>query len=78
VLTNGFSASENRFGALAGVGFEFGFTRQWSAKAEVNYIWFGEDDEVTASDGTRLKIGADIVQAKVGVNYRFDQPFLPY
>ncbi len=34
-----------------GVGAEFGLTRQWSAKGEVNVIWF-DDDEITASDGT--------------------------
>ncbi len=74
-FTNGFTASEGRFGALFGVGTEFGLTREWSAKGEVNVIWFG-DDEIAASDGTRLNIGASIVQAKIGVNYRFGA--LPY
>ena len=63
--------SERKFGGLIGVGAEFGLTREWSAKGEVNVIWFG-DDEIAASDGTRLNIGASIVQAKIGVNYRFE------
>jgi opacity protein-like surface antigen len=76
-FSHGFSASEGKLGGLVGVGTEFGLTRQWSAKGEVNVIWF-DDDEITASDGTRLIFGASHVQAKIGVNYRFDQPFLPY
>ncbi len=69
-LTGGFSGSENRFGGLIAVGTEFGLTREWSAKAELAYIRF-RDQEITASDGTRIDIGASVATAKIGVNYRF-------
>lgn len=70
--TNGFSGSDSKFGGLIGVGTEFGLTRDWSAKAEITYIRF-RDEEITASDGGRLSIGAGFAQAKIGVNYRFGQ-----
>jgi len=40
-LTNGFSTSGNRSGWLIGYGTEFDLGRNWSAKAEYNYIDFG-------------------------------------
>jgi opacity protein-like surface antigen len=76
VLTSGADASQTIWGGMVGVGSEFGLTREWSAKAELNYIWFGNRD-VTASDASRLSIGAGIAQAKIGLNYRFGQAY-PY
>ncbi|MFL6799375.1 MAG: autotransporter domain-containing protein [Xanthobacteraceae bacterium] len=70
VFTDGFSGSDVKFGALAGFGTEFALTANWSAKAEFAYIWFG-DNQVRANDGTLLNIGANLVEAKVGVNYHF-------
>jgi hypothetical protein len=43
--------------------------RNWSAKAEYDYISFG-DRKLTASDGSLLNVGMH-VSVKVGVNYRF-------
>ena len=71
-LTGGFSGSDTTFGGIIGVGAEFGLTRDWSAKAEIDYVRFRNQD-VTASDGSRLNIGAGFAQAKIGVNYRFGQ-----
>ena len=76
VLTSGADASHTIWGGMVGFGSEFGLTREWSAKAELNYIWFGNRD-VTASDAARLSIGAGIAQAKIGLNYRFGQAY-PY
>jgi hypothetical protein len=76
VLTSGADASQTIWGGMVGFGSEFGLTREWSAKAELNYIWFGNRD-VTASDASRLSIGAGIAQAKIGLNYRFGQAY-PY
>jgi opacity protein-like surface antigen len=50
-LSNGFTAGTNRTGWVLGFGTEFAFTRNWSAKAETDYISFG-DTYVTASDGS--------------------------
>jgi len=76
VLSSGGDASHTIWGGMVGFGSEFGLTREWSAKAELNYIWFGNRD-VTASDAARLSIGAGIAQAKIGLNYRFGQAY-PY
>jgi opacity protein-like surface antigen len=71
VASLGFTASTGRAGFLVGYGTEFALTRNWSAKAEANYLNFG-DKSVTASDGSLLNVGMNIWQVKVGVNYRFD------
>jgi len=75
-FTPGADASQTIWGGMVGFGSEFGLTREWSAKAELNYIWFGNRD-VTASDAARLRIGAAIAEAKIGLNYRFGQAY-PY
>jgi outer membrane immunogenic protein len=72
VFTSGGDASQTIWGGMVGFGAEFGLTREWSAKAELNYIWFGNRDG-TASDAARLGIGAAIAEAKIGLNYRFGQ-----
>ena len=72
VFTAGGGASQTIWGGMVGFGSEFGLTREWSAKAELNYIWFGNRDG-TASDAARLGIGAAIAEAKIGLNYRFGQ-----
>jgi outer membrane immunogenic protein len=61
---------------LIAVGTEFGLTREWSAKAEFAYIRF-RDQEITASDGSRIDIGASVATAKIGVNYRFGPVMMP-
>jgi opacity protein-like surface antigen len=71
VFTNGSTASANTVGGMIGFGSEFGLTRNWSAKAEFNYIRF-RDHDVTTSDGSQLNIGAHVTQGKIGVNYRFN------
>jgi len=74
VLSNGLTASTGRAGWVVGYGTEFAFDRHWSAKAEADYLSFG-DTNVTASDGSALNVGMHIWEAKIGVNYRwFDGP----
>jgi opacity protein-like surface antigen len=71
VLTNGFTASNDRFGLVAGWGTEFALTANWSAKAEYNFMSF-DRDTVRASDGiTVLSDKTWVNEVKVGVNYRF-------
>jgi opacity protein-like surface antigen len=69
-VSNGLTADTNRTGWVLGFGTEFAFTRNWSAKAETDYISFG-DTNVTASDGSPLRVGMHVWEEKIGVNYRF-------
>ena len=68
--SNGFTADTHRTGWVLGFGTEFAFTRNWSAKAETDYVSFG-DSNVTASDGNPLRVGMHFWEEKIGVNYRF-------
>jgi opacity protein-like surface antigen len=75
-LSNGFTASDSRVGWTIGYGVEFALTRNWSARAETDYVDFGSHTLI-ASDGTPVNVGMHMWQAKLGVNYRFGgEPFL--
>jgi outer membrane autotransporter protein len=69
--STGFNASANSTGWTIGGGIEFALTTNWSARAEYNFISFG-DRNVTASDGSILKVGMNLSEVKIGVNYRFN------
>ena len=68
---NGLTASVNRSGWVLGYGVEFALTRNWSAKAETDYVSFG-DTTVSASDGSALNVGMHLWETTVGFNYRFN------
>jgi outer membrane autotransporter protein len=68
--STGFSAGTTRTGWVLGFGTEFAFSRNWSARAETDYISFG-DTNVTASDGSALRVGMHFWEEKIGLNYRF-------
>jgi opacity protein-like surface antigen len=68
--TTGFSANNNRGGWIIGNGTEFALTPNWSARAESDYISFG-DRNVTATDGSALKVGMHVWETRIGLNYRF-------
>jgi opacity protein-like surface antigen len=68
--SNGFTAGTSRGGWVVGFGSEFALTRNWSAKAEADYVSFG-DTNLTASDGSPLTVGMHFWEEKIGVNYRF-------
>jgi opacity protein-like surface antigen len=69
-ISNGFSASGVRAGWTVGVGAQFALTQNWSTRAEVGYVDFGQRT-LTASDGTPIDVGIHSWQAKVGIDYRF-------
>jgi opacity protein-like surface antigen len=73
-LTNGFSTSGHRSGWLLGYGTEFDLGRNWSAKAEYDYIAFGARTALATDGVTTLRDGGAISQVKIGVNYRFSGP----
>jgi hypothetical protein len=57
--------------AFAGAGAEFDLGKNWSAKAEYDYMQFGTHTAL-ATDGTTFMTDKSWVsQLKVGVNYRF-------
>jgi outer membrane immunogenic protein len=75
------SRSESRWGATAGVGVEYAFWNNWSAKIEYDYMDFGTKNiEITLTD----PVHAGVVQnvwlddrervhvIKAGLNYRFN------
>jgi outer membrane autotransporter protein len=70
VFSNGFTAGTNRGGWTVGTGTEFALTSNWSAKAEADYVSFG-DSTVTATDGSVLRVGMHVWEEKIGLNYRF-------
>jgi opacity protein-like surface antigen len=70
-LTNGSTASDDRFGLMAGWGTEFALDANWSAKGEFVYMNFGSDT-VRTTDGTVLKVDTHVSEVKVGLNYRFN------
>jgi outer membrane autotransporter protein len=67
----GFGTSSTRVGWTIGYGAEFDLGKNWSAKAEYDYLSFGRHTAL-ASDGTTIMADrSDISQVKVGLNYRF-------
>lgn len=70
--TAGFSTPwYTRVGWTIGYGTEFDLGKNWSAKAEYNYLSFGRHTALATDGTTTLSDRADISQVKVGVNYRF-------
>jgi opacity protein-like surface antigen len=68
---SGFSTSSTRVGWTIGYGTEFDLGKNWSAKAEYDYLSFGRHTAL-ATDGTTIMTDrSDVSQVKVGVNYRF-------
>jgi opacity protein-like surface antigen len=71
-LLNSISVSGTRVGGMIGYGAEFALTSHWSAKGEFDWIGFGTRT-LSAPDGTPLTAKSNIVEAKIGVNYRWGQ-----
>jgi outer membrane immunogenic protein len=69
-----FSANETRWGWMLGVGAEYAFTDNWSAKIEYNYLGFGTNalrfTEPTGIAQMDADIRENIHLVKVGINYR--------
>jgi opacity protein-like surface antigen len=71
-----FSTNELRWGWMAGVGVEYAFTDNWSAKIEYNHMDLGMDSlRYTDTATGNVYIDANFKQridiVKFGVNYRF-------
>jgi opacity protein-like surface antigen len=70
-LINSFSNGGHRTGWLIGYGAEFDLGKNWSAKAEYDYIDFGSRTALATDGTTVLRDSGAISQVKIGVNYRF-------
>ena len=73
------TASETRWGAMAGGGLEYGFTPNWSFAVEYDHIFLGARDLTFTPAGVpatqvveRIKQDVDVVTARV--NYRWGGP----
>lgn len=75
-------ASETRWGAVVGVGFEYGFTPNWSFAIEYDHAFFGRRDltfnqfinqvNTNAFFVSNIRQDLDVVTARI--NYRFGGP----
>ncbi|MDD1516378.1 MULTISPECIES: autotransporter domain-containing protein [Bradyrhizobium] len=69
--TDGFSSSGYRSGWLIGYGTEFDLGKNWSAKAEYDYIDLGSRTSLMSDGVTTMRDSGSLSQVKIGVNYRF-------
>ena len=67
----GFGTSSTRVGWTIGYGAEFDLGKNWSAKAEYDYLSFGSRTALASDGTTTITDKSDISQVKVGLNYRF-------
>ena len=74
-----YTADSTRWGWMVGLGIEYAFAQNWSAKVEYNYLDFGTERILYTGNGAipgALPFDEDIRQriqvVKVGLNYKFD------
>jgi outer membrane immunogenic protein len=71
-----FEADQTRLGWIAGVGFEYMFTRNWSAFVEYNYMDFGSHTVTFIGEAPNAMfpelIKQEIQLVKLGFNYKLD------
>jgi outer membrane immunogenic protein len=76
VFNTGFlidSASETRWGASVGVGFEYAFAPNWSLGFEYNHLFMGNNDLIFVStQGEHINENVDLFTARI--NYKFGGP----
>jgi outer membrane immunogenic protein len=78
------SASATRWGGTLGVGFEYGFSPNWSVGAEYNHLWMGTANNTFTVNNPNLvplafntfnnRITQDVDMFTLRVNYRFGGP----
>lgn len=64
------SISDTRGGWMVGVGLEWMFAPQWSAKIEYNYLDFGSTSYTFAAPAVTGNIDSQVNLLKVGINYK--------
>jgi outer membrane immunogenic protein len=73
------SASSTRWGGTLGVGFEYGFTPNWSVGVEYDHLWMGNANNTFSVAnpilaGAANRIGQDVDMVTLRVNYKFGGP----
>jgi outer membrane immunogenic protein len=73
----GTAGDDTRTGWMVGAGIEYGFTPNWSAKIEYNFMDFGSEqfnflDPVTGLSVALIDIDQHVHVVKAGINYRFN------
>jgi outer membrane immunogenic protein len=63
------SVGDTATGYILGAGIEYGFTPNWTAKLEYNYLDFNGSSLTLAGVTTNYDLSHSVV--KVGVNYKF-------
>lgn len=69
------SATETRWGATLGVGFEYAFAGNWSFGLEYDHMFMGGND-VTFASGTAEHINQDVDLFLARLNYKFGGPMV--
>jgi outer membrane immunogenic protein len=77
VGSNSFGKTD--IGWMIGAGLEYGFTPNWSAKLEYDFMSFdlAEQPFTVAGIGSRFDNDLDLHVIKLGINYRFGWPVVP-
>ncbi|HEY2841559.1 MAG TPA: outer membrane beta-barrel protein [Pirellulales bacterium] len=70
------SASSTRWGGTVGVGFEYGFTPNWSVGVEYDHLFMGHDNNSFSVVnpvfvGVQNRINQDVDMVTLRLNYRF-------
>jgi outer membrane immunogenic protein len=67
------SDTSSRWGGTAGVGFEYGFTPNWSVGLEYDHLWMGNrnNDFVVVAPFVSNRISENVDMVTLRINYRF-------
>ena len=73
------SATSTKLGGTVGVGFEYGFTPNWTARVEYDYLFMGNSNNSFSGVSANVaavanSISQNISMVTVGVNYKFGGP----
>jgi outer membrane immunogenic protein len=70
------SGSATRWGGTLGVGFEYGFSPNWTLGAEYDHLWMGDNSYAFAGAnpivaGAAARVSQDVDMVTIRLNYRF-------
>ncbi len=72
------NASSNRLGASVGVGFEYGFTPNWSSRLEYDHLMMGNANNSYSCGAICANVANSVSQnidmVTVRLNYKFGGP----
>ena len=65
------SASSTRWGGVVGVGFEYGFTPNWSFGVEYDHLFMGDANNSFTALAIDNRVSQDVDMVTLRINYRF-------